>query len=42
MIYSAFKERGNGLLNEDRVARFSVTTLQSFNAARIILVDFSH
>jgi hypothetical protein len=25
--YSAFKERGNGLLNEDRVARFSATSL---------------
>jgi hypothetical protein len=26
-IYRAFKERGNGLLKEDRVARFSATTL---------------
>jgi hypothetical protein len=25
--YSAFKERGHWVLNEDRVARFSATTL---------------
>jgi hypothetical protein len=27
MNYGAFKERGNGVLNEDRVVRFSATTL---------------
>jgi hypothetical protein len=26
-IYSAFNHRGNGLLNADRVARFSATAL---------------
>jgi hypothetical protein len=26
-IYGAFKEGGNGVLNEDRVARFYATTL---------------